>query len=88
MHQPATAINPLDEATSVRRLILRCHLSPGDIVMLTAALRDLHRAHPGKFITDVQTSCKELWENNPHVTPLNSADAEVMGNALSADPSQ
>lgn len=53
-----------------RRLILRNHLSPGDLVMLTAAVRDLHRLHPGKFLTDVRTSCPELWEHNPHLTPL------------------
>lgn len=45
-------------------------LSPGDIVVLTAALRDLHRAYPGRFITDVRTSCPALWEHNPYVTPL------------------
>lgn len=53
-----------------RKLILRNHLSPGDLVMLTAAVRDLHRLHPGKFLTDVRTSCPELWEHNPHLTPL------------------
>ena len=29
------------------KLILRNFQSPGDIVMLTAAVRDLHRAYPG-----------------------------------------
>jgi len=38
--------------------------------MLTAAVRDLHRLHPGKFLTDIRTSCPELWEHNPHLTPL------------------
>ncbi len=52
-------------------------LSPGDIVVLTAALRDLHRAYPGRFITDVRTSCPALWEHNPHLTPLNPDDPEV-----------
>jgi len=46
-------------------------LSPGDIVVLTAAIRDLHRAYPGRFLTDVRTSCPALWEHNPHLTPLN-----------------
>ncbi len=36
------------------RLILKCFLSPGDIVMLTAAVRDLHRAQPGKYQIDVR----------------------------------
>ena len=45
-------------------------LSPGDVVMLTAAVRDLHRAYPGRFLTDVRTACPGLWEHNPHLTPL------------------
>lgn len=52
-------------------------LSPGDIVMLTAAIRDLHRTYPGRFLTDVRTSCPALWEHNPHITPLNKEDADV-----------
>ena len=63
-----------------KKLLLRSFLSPGDIVMLTAAVRDLHLGHPGKFITDVRTSCAELWENNPWITPLpeNDPEAEVI----------
>ncbi len=56
--------------TALTRLILRNHQSPGDIVMLTAAVRDLHRNHPEKFLTDVRTPCPHLWENNPHLTKL------------------
>jgi ADP-heptose:LPS heptosyltransferase len=59
------------------KLILRNFLSPGDIVMLTAALRDLHRCYPNKFITDARTSCMELWQNNPYLTPLEETDPEV-----------
>src|SRR5260221_4546129 len=60
-----------------RKLILRNHQSPGDIVMLTAAVRDLHRTFPGQFLTDVRTSCSAFWENNPHLTPLNDDDPAV-----------
>jgi ADP-heptose:LPS heptosyltransferase len=45
--------------------------------MLTAAVRDLHRAHPGEFITDVRTSCPALWEHNPYLTPLDENDPDV-----------
>ncbi len=47
-------------------------LSPGDVVMLTAAVRDLHRTYPGQFLTDVRTACPSVWENNPYLTPLKS----------------
>ena len=62
---------------TLKKLILSNRQSPGDIVMLTAAVRDLHRCHPGKFATDVRTSCGALWENNPHVTPVRDEDAEA-----------
>ena len=42
--------------------------------MLTAAVRDLHLAHPGSFLTDVRTPCKQLWENNPYVSPISDDD--------------
>jgi ADP-heptose:LPS heptosyltransferase len=60
-----------------RKLILRNFQSPGDIVMLTAAVRDLHRAHPGEFLVDVRTSCPALWENNPYLTPLRDDEPDV-----------
>ena len=61
----------------MRKLILKNSLSPGDIVMLTAAVRDLHKCHPGEFLTDVRTPCGPLWENNPYLTKLNEHDPEV-----------
>lgn len=60
-----------------QKLILTCSLSPGDIVMMTAAVRDLHLAHPGAFLTDVRTTARQLWENNPYLTPLSEEDPEV-----------
>ena len=59
------------------KLILKCPLSPGDIVMLTAAVRDLHRSQPGRFVTDVRTTAGQLWENNPYITKLDEADPAV-----------
>jgi len=61
----------------MRKLILKNFQSPGDIIMLTAAVRDLHRSHPGSFVTDVRTPCPALWQHNPLVTPLKEGDPEV-----------
>ena len=47
------------------RLILRNFQSAGDILMLTATVRDLHRCYPGRFVTDVRTSCSDLWITTP-----------------------
>lgn len=56
------------------RVVLRCFLSPGDVVTMTTAVRELHRAHPGRFVTAVESSVPELWEHNPHVAPHDRAD--------------
>ena len=54
----------------MRKLILKNMQSPGDIVMLTAAVRDLHKTCPGAFVTDVRTPSPGLWENNPWITKM------------------
>jgi ADP-heptose:LPS heptosyltransferase len=58
----------------LQRLVLTNHQSAGDVVMLTAAVRDLHRNYPGQFLTDVRTPFPQLWENNPDITPLDAFD--------------
>lgn len=61
----------------MRKLILRNFLSPGDIVMLTAAVRDLHKTYPNQFLTDIRTPCPAIWENNPYITALSEDDSSV-----------
>ena len=61
----------------MEKWIFENYLSPGDIVMLTAAVRDLHRTYPGHFQTDVRTSCPALWEYNPYLTPLKQEGKRV-----------
>jgi ADP-heptose:LPS heptosyltransferase len=58
----------------MRKLILRNFQSPGDILMLTAVVRDLHLTYPGEFLTDIRTPCPDLWENNPYITSLCACD--------------
>lgn len=59
------------------KLILRTDLCPGDIIMLTAAVRDLHQTYPNQYTTDVRTPHKELWFHNPYITPLKERDPDV-----------
>jgi ADP-heptose:LPS heptosyltransferase len=61
----------------MKKLILHCALSPGDIVMLTAAVRDLHHWYPGQFQTDVRTRCPDLWQHNPWLTPMADDDPDA-----------
>ena len=72
-----TETTPIQRVETVKKLILKNFQSPGDIVMLTATIRDLHENYPGKFITDVRTSADQIFENNPYITKLNESDKDV-----------
>jgi ADP-heptose:LPS heptosyltransferase len=61
----------------MRKLLLQCGLPAGDLVMLSAAVRDLHRCYPGKFLTDLRSPCPELWDNSPYRARLSDKDPEV-----------
>ena len=61
-----------------QKLILVNFQCPGDLLMLTAALRDLHRAMPGRYLTDVRSPCPDLWLNNPYLTEISGKDPEAI----------
>jgi ADP-heptose:LPS heptosyltransferase len=65
------------DRVKAQKLILSNFQSPGDVVMLTAAVRDLHACYPGRFLTDVRTPWPELWRNNPYLTKLDDRDPTV-----------
>jgi ADP-heptose:LPS heptosyltransferase len=60
-----------------QKLILTSNLCPGDLLTLTAAVESLHLTYPGEYLTDVRTPAREIWEHNPHLTPLEDADPEA-----------
>ena len=55
-----------------RALILRNRLCPGDVLVMSAAIYSLHRAHPGRFATAVETTAMQLWEHNPDVLAVDA----------------
>jgi len=61
----------------MKKLILRNMQAPGDILMLTAAVRDLHVCYPDRFLTDVRTAFPDLWLNNPYITPMRDDEPGV-----------
>jgi ADP-heptose:LPS heptosyltransferase len=63
-HEIARAL----DSQSPQKVRLCNRQSMGDIVMLTAVVRDLHRAYPGRFITGVDSSCSALWRHNPYLS--------------------
>lgn len=48
------------------KIFLKEFQSPGDILMLTAAVRDLKLSHP-EYHINCRTSAQELWQNNPYL---------------------
>lgn len=38
--------------------------------MMAYAIKALHEQHPDKYTTDVDVTCREIFENNPYITPL------------------
>jgi hypothetical protein len=61
------------------KLILANPLAPGDILMSTSAIRDLHKAYPGEYVTDIRcpTGCEQIFYNNPSTgTPWTIAELD------------
>lgn len=59
-------------------LILKSNGSVTQSVLLTAAVRDIHRSLPGMFRIDVRTPFPDIWKNNPHLFPLDENDPDVL----------
>jgi ADP-heptose:LPS heptosyltransferase len=60
-----------------RNLVLRCGFTLGDVVLLTAAVRDLHQYIPGAYSTDVRTGFPELWAHNPYLSQIDEYASDV-----------
>ncbi len=48
-------------------LLLKTDQAPGDAVVMTAAIYSLHKAHPGKYLTAVESPYPEVFQHNPDV---------------------
>jgi ADP-heptose:LPS heptosyltransferase len=59
-----------------RKIILKQHQSPGDILVFTRAVSDIKQTYPDWDI-DVRTPCPDIFNNNPHLTPLKEKDPDV-----------
>ena len=53
-------------------LLLKTAQAPGDAVAMTAAIYSLHKAHPGRYLTAVESPWPEVFANNPYVVPARS----------------
>lgn len=59
-----------------RKVILRQGQSPGDILTMTRSLADLKKTFPD-WLIDVRSPAPAIFENNPHLTPLDENDPTV-----------
>jgi hypothetical protein len=67
---------------SPQTVVVKNYWALGDTVVLTAALRDLAKAHPGKFRVAAVGSYTSVYAHNPHVT---AGGTEVAGKPLVVD---
>jgi ADP-heptose:LPS heptosyltransferase len=56
------------------RITFRQGQAPGDVVVLTAAIRDLKMKFPNLQI-NMKTTAPQIWENNPHVSEFSTHDS-------------
>lgn len=68
---PALGVHEQGKVEGKRKLILRNRLSPGDILVMSAAIRSIQIHHPGKFEIDVDTPCNDIFLNSKYITNLN-----------------
>jgi len=53
---------------AIPKVIFKQWQAPGDLLMLTCAIRDLHKVYPGLIQTDVLCCYPEVFFNNPYIT--------------------
>lgn len=62
----------------MRKLILQNRLSPGDILMMSGAIRDLHLSYPKEYATAVKSPCNEIFKNNPYISDFPNGGGELV----------
>jgi ADP-heptose:LPS heptosyltransferase len=60
---------------AVPQVIFKQWQAPGDLLMLTVALRDLHKMYPGLMKTDILCCYPEVFFNNPNIIHLPKDDS-------------
>lgn len=66
---PTLAAHRAPTTSPPHHILLKTDQAPGDAVAMTAAIYSLHRAHPGKFLTSVESPYPEVFEHNPDIVP-------------------
>jgi ADP-heptose:LPS heptosyltransferase len=56
-------------SSAAEPILITNYQSPGDGVILSAAIETLHQQYPGRYRTSVQTIAGEMWLHHPRVHP-------------------
>jgi ADP-heptose:LPS heptosyltransferase len=68
----------------MRAIVLRNRYALGDTICMSAVVRDLHRAHPGRFRVSFAGHYMSYWRHDPGVAPIDpAANAPVLDVAYS-----
>lgn len=62
----------------MRNILIKCKYSPGDLLMLSVAIRDLHLNYPNEFKTEVFSYYPEVFYNNRFITKLSDKDKPLL----------
>ena len=62
---------------SAKEINLFCEQSPGDMMILTAAVESLAITYPGRWTVGVAGTAIEIWDNNPHIVKLDRSNSAV-----------
>lgn len=52
------------------KVVLVNDLSPGDVLIMSVAIRSLHKGYQNRFITDVRSPSNDIFHNSPYITPI------------------
>lgn len=61
-----------------KELAIACNLPPGDICILSAAVKSLHDKYPKTYKTAVLTQYPQIFKNNPNISEVNLNTAQVI----------
>lgn len=60
-----------------RKLIFEFRRAPGDVLMMTGAIRDLKQTYGDDVLIDVRTQFPAIWRHNPYITKLDRSARDV-----------
>jgi len=63
---------------SAQLITFSCHLPPGDLCTLTAAIKSLHDKFPGEFVTDIRCAHPAIFKHNKHISKLSLRDSKII----------